>query len=80
MENHQHPSPVLQPHVQPAGVVACSICLRVRRETEWIEPEEAIRELRSFELQAPLPLAPGLCDGCSHDVAARRGRTFATAA
>lgn len=81
MENHQDLSPVVLPQVQPAGVVACSICLRVRRETEWIEAEEAIRELRSFEHRLPLRLAAGLCDSCSHELVERRGRrAFAVAA
>ena len=54
------------------SVVACSLCLRVQRDGTWIEAEEAIRELRSYEFSAPLPLEPGLCDECRDSVRARR--------
>jgi hypothetical protein len=54
------------------SVIACSLCLRVRRDGTWIEAEEAIRELRSYEFSAPLPLEPGLCDECHDRVRARR--------
>jgi hypothetical protein len=55
------------------GVVACSLCLRVLRgDSVWIEAEEAIRELRSFELPAPVALLPGLCTRCGDLVSARR--------
>ena len=54
------------------SVVACSLCLRVHRDGTWIEAEEAIRELRSYEFSAPLPLEPGLCDECGDGVRARR--------
>ena len=72
------------PHLPPEGplrnvpaprepsVVACSLCLRVDRNGTWVEAEEAIRELRSYELSAPLHLAPGLCDECGDSVRARR--------
>jgi hypothetical protein len=54
------------------SVVACSLCLRVYRDGIWIDAEEAIRELRSYEFSAPLPLEPGLCDQCGDSVRARR--------
>ena len=54
------------------SVVACSLCLRVQRDGIWIEAEEAIRELRSYEFSAPLSLEPGLCDQCRAIVLARR--------
>jgi hypothetical protein len=57
----------MSPHL-----VACSLCLRVLRASEWIEADQAIRELRTFELPAPLRLQPGLCDLCAELVARRR--------
>jgi NMD protein affecting ribosome stability and mRNA decay len=60
--------------VQPAGLVTCSICLSVRRGSQWIDAEVAIRELRSYESREPVRLAHGLCDDCNEDVAGRRGR------
>jgi hypothetical protein len=68
------------PHAAAPAVVTCSICLRVLRESEWVAAEEAILELRSFDRREPLHLAPGLCDGCSHDLAVRRGQAAAQAA
>jgi hypothetical protein len=56
------------------SVVSCSQCLRVLRAGVWIEAEEAIRELRSFERPAPLSLEPALCDECSSQVQGRRVR------
>lgn len=56
------------------SVAACSLCLRVRSGSGWIEADEAIRKLRSFELASPLRLAPGVCDRCSDLIRARRKR------
>jgi hypothetical protein len=73
------PQPQLPTHsslksspVPALSVVACSLCLRVHRDGVWIEAEEAIRELRSYEFSAPLPLEPGLCDECADNLRARR--------
>jgi hypothetical protein len=63
-------------HPSPASLVTCSICLRVLHETGWIAAEDAIRELRTFDLPEPVRLAPGLCDDCS-DFDERRGDAFA---
>jgi len=53
-------------------VVACSLCLSVLRDGGWVEAEEAIRELRSYESPVPVPLEGGLCDKCADRVRARR--------
>jgi len=60
------------PAPEELSVVACSLCLRVQRNGTWIEAEQAIRELRSYEFTAPLPLEPGLCEECRDSVRARR--------
>jgi hypothetical protein len=57
------------------AVVACSVCLRVFHDGSWMEAEEAIRRLRSYELPAPLALEAGLCDECTESVRARRARS-----
>jgi hypothetical protein len=94
METHQHPLPhplpahwppqasalPAQPQLAPAAVVACSICLRVLRGSAWVEAEEAIRELRSFERRDPVRLGPGLCNDCCDRVAERRGHALAAVA
>jgi hypothetical protein len=67
-------------YIPQAGLVTCSICLRVQRESGWVSADEAIRELRTFELGEPLHLAPAVCDECRDDLAERRGHSFAKAA
>jgi hypothetical protein len=77
--SHTH-SEVAEPHLSGAtessprlSVVACSLCLRVLRNSVWIAADEAIRRLRSYELPAPVLLEPGLCDRCNDTIRARRG-------
>jgi hypothetical protein len=67
-------------HTHPAGLVTCSICLRVLRGSKWIDAEEAILELRSFDRRQPLRLGHGLCDACTDELAERRGWVAAKAA
>jgi hypothetical protein len=38
----------------------------------WIDVERAIAKLRSFELPAPPPLRPALCDRCTESIRRRR--------
>jgi hypothetical protein len=54
------------------SLVTCSLCLRVLRGDEWIDAEQAIRALRSYDLPSPVSLAPGLCDECRDELAERR--------
>jgi hypothetical protein len=44
------------------GLTTCSLCLRVLRSSAWVEAERVIREIRSFELEAPPRLMLGVCD------------------
>jgi hypothetical protein len=46
-------------------LVVCSLCLRVLRGSEWVEAETVIRELRTYELEAPPTLHSAVCDLCS---------------
>jgi hypothetical protein len=80
MQNSQRSLQVALPARQPAevgvevtGLVTCSICLNVQGASGWIEAEEAIRELRTWDLGHPVQLRPGLCDGCRDEIEARRG-------
>ena len=57
---------------QRAELVTCSICLRVRRGSDWREAEHVIRELRSFELEAPPRLRSAVCDVCAESIFSRR--------
>jgi hypothetical protein len=66
---------------KPDGdLITCSVCLRVLRSSEWIEAERVIREIRSFELEAPPPLLAGTCDVCADSIRRRRARAAETAA
>jgi hypothetical protein len=59
---------------KPDGdLITCSVCLRVLQSSEWIEAERVIREIRSFDLEAP-PLLAGTCDLCADAIRRRRTR------
>jgi hypothetical protein len=63
-----------EPGAGPMTLPACSLCLRVLRGPGWVPAEQAIRELRSFECDAPPRLLPGLCAPCVESINGRRGR------
>jgi hypothetical protein len=44
----------------------------VRSGLEWIEAEHFIREIRSYELDAPPRLLSGVCDFCAESIFERR--------
>jgi hypothetical protein len=56
----------------PKGLVTCSLCLRVLRGSEWMEAERAIRELRTYELEALPRLTSGVCEACAVSIFSRR--------
>jgi len=53
-------------------LVTCSLCLRVRRGSEWREAEQVIRELRSYEFEAPPRLHSAVCEVCAESIFSRR--------
>ena len=53
-------------------LVTCSLCLRVRRGSEWMQAELVIRDTRSYELAAPPRLLPGVCEVCAESIFDRR--------
>jgi hypothetical protein len=55
-------------------LITCSVCLRVRRGSEWIEAEHVINEIRSYELDAPPRLKSAICDVCADSILSRRAR------
>jgi len=55
-------------------LITCALCLRVRRGSEWIEAEHVIREIRSYELDAPPRLQPAVCDVCAESILGRRAQ------
>jgi hypothetical protein len=52
----------------------------VRRGSAWVEPEDVITELRSYELETPPRLLPGVCDACADAILDRRARLEETVA
>ena len=69
---HLRPRRTLRRAKQRTELVTCSICLRVRRGSDWREAEHVIRELRSFELEAPPRLRSAVCDVCAESIFSRR--------
>jgi len=53
-------------------LVTCSLCLRVLRESEWVDAERVIREIHSYDLEELPHLLPGLCDDCADRILTRR--------
>jgi hypothetical protein len=58
----------------PAHLVTCSLCLRVLRDSEWVEAERAIRESRSFDHEGPPRMVSAVCDACTGAILSRRSR------
>ena len=62
---------------RPAGssaddLVACSLCLRVRRGSDWLPAEQVIREIRSYDLATLPRLNDGVCEFCAEGIFDRR--------
>jgi hypothetical protein len=68
------PLPVERGATRTQSLVACSICLRVLRGSDWIEAEEVIRSLRSYEHQDPPRLKAALCNLCAESIRERRAQ------
>jgi hypothetical protein len=62
------------------SLVVCTLCLSVLRGASWVEAEEVIRELRSFELPSLPRLVSGRCNDCSEEILLRRDESHRTAA
>jgi len=52
-------------------LIACSICLRVRRGSEWLDAEDVIRDVKSYEHELPR-LRGAICDSCAETISHRR--------
>jgi hypothetical protein len=58
----------------PIDLITCSLCLRIRRGSDWLDADRVIREIRSYELAALPNLHSGVCDSCAESIFARRNR------
>jgi hypothetical protein len=56
------------------SLIACSRCLRVLRDAEWVPAELVIRELRAFAYEAPPRFEPVLCPICTFSIQVRRAQ------
>ena len=52
-------------------LIACSICLRVRRGSEWLDAERVVREINSYDGELPR-LHGAVCDDCAEAISRRR--------
>lgn len=55
-------------------LVTCSLCLRVRQGSAWVDTEVVIRELRTYERGSLPRLGPAVCDDCLAAILGRRAR------
>jgi hypothetical protein len=53
-------------------LVICALCLRVQQGSDWIDANQVIRELRSFEHEEPPRLNGVICDDCADSIFRRR--------
>lgn len=52
-------------------LTVCSICLRVRRGSEWADAEDVIRDTKSYDDHLPR-LHSEVCSDCVETIARRR--------
>jgi hypothetical protein len=69
---HQSVRLTLRQRRTRTSLITCSLCLRVRRGSEWVEAEHVIREIRSYELGAPPRLRSAVCGVCAESILSRR--------
>jgi hypothetical protein len=52
-------------------LIACSICLRVRRGSEWLDAEHVVRDIKSYDSELPR-LRGTVCNDCAEAISRRR--------
>jgi hypothetical protein len=55
-------------------LATCSLCLRVRHGSDWVDAEAVIRQLRTYELGSLPRFEPAVCEDCLAAILARRAR------
>jgi hypothetical protein len=66
------PLPLERPADRRYDLTACSVCLRVRHGSDWIDADSVIRQLGSYEFEDAPRLEPALCDLCAASISAHR--------
>jgi hypothetical protein len=61
-------------------LVVCNVCLRVLSGEQWVDAEDVIREIRSFDLPSLPTLLSSLCTNCSEALHTRGGEAQKRAA
>jgi hypothetical protein len=56
---------------QMIDLIVCSICLRVRHGSEWLDAERVVREISSYDRELPR-LHGAVCDACAEAISRRR--------
>jgi hypothetical protein len=64
--------PLERPAARRYDLTVCSVCLRVRHGSNWIDADSLIRQLRSYEFHDAPRLEGALCDVCATSVSERR--------
>jgi hypothetical protein len=52
-------------------LIVCSICLRVRRGSEWLDAEHVVRDTKSYDHDLPR-FHRAVCDDCAEAIFRRR--------
>jgi hypothetical protein len=52
-------------------LIACSICLRVQRGSDWLEAERVIRDIKTYDDDLPR-LRGAVCTDCAELISQRR--------
>jgi hypothetical protein len=63
-----------------ALVTVCAWCDRVQLANGWVEPEEAIRRLRTYEDAVPPAFTHTICECCFETVLRRRSSRLSPSA
>jgi hypothetical protein len=56
---------------QMIDLIVCSICLRVRRGSAWLDAERVVREISSYDRELPR-LHGAVCEACAETISRRR--------
>jgi hypothetical protein len=56
---------------QMIDLIVCSICLRVRHGSEWLDAERVVRETSSYDRELPR-FHGAVCDACAEAISRRR--------
>ena len=59
-----------------ADLIACSICLSVRRGSRWLAAEHVIRSIKSYNDDLPRLRGAAVCHECAESISRRRAEVM----